>query len=50
MWCEFRKLGHIEYSGKMEIRNSLLNVVLYGKPEIRMNNASKRTEIASHPN
>ena len=35
MWCEFRKLGYIEYNGKMEIRNTLLNVVLYGKPEIR---------------
>ena len=25
MWCEFRKLGYIEYNGKMQIRNSLLN-------------------------
>ena len=41
MWCEFRKLGYIEYNGKMEIRNSLLNVVSYGKPEIRKNDASK---------
>jgi CRP/FNR family transcriptional regulator, cyclic AMP receptor protein len=24
---KFRKLGYIEYNGKLEIRNSLLNVV-----------------------
>ena len=29
---KFRKLGYIEYNGKLEIRNSLLNVVLYDKP------------------
>jgi CRP/FNR family transcriptional regulator, cyclic AMP receptor protein len=39
---KFRKLGYIEYNGKLEIRNSLLNVVLYDKPEIRKNDASKR--------
>jgi CRP/FNR family transcriptional regulator, cyclic AMP receptor protein len=38
---KFGKLGYIEYNGKLEIRNSLLNVVLYDKPEIRKNNASK---------
>ena len=32
---KFRKLGYIEYNGKLEIRNSLLNVVLYDKPEKR---------------
>jgi CRP/FNR family transcriptional regulator, cyclic AMP receptor protein len=32
---KFRKLGYIEYNGKLEIRNSLLNVLLYDKPEIR---------------
>jgi len=32
---KFRKLGYIEYNGKLEINNSLLNVVLYDKPEIR---------------
>ena len=32
---KFRKLGYIDYNGKIEIRNSLLNVVLYDKPEIR---------------
>jgi CRP/FNR family cyclic AMP-dependent transcriptional regulator len=38
---KFRKLGYIEYNGKLEIRNSLLNVVLYDKPEIGKNDASK---------
>jgi CRP/FNR family transcriptional regulator, cyclic AMP receptor protein len=37
---KFRKLGYIEYNGKLEIRSSLLNVVLYDKPEIRKNAAS----------
>ena len=36
----FRKLGFIEYNGKLEIHNSLLNVVLYDKPEIRRKDAS----------
>src|ERR1700756_1407725 len=40
---KFRKLGYIEYNGKLEIRNSLLNVVLYDKPEIRKNHQSKAT-------
>ena len=37
---KFRKLGYIDYNGKLEIRNSLLNVVLYDKPEIRKNDES----------
>ena len=37
---KFRKLGYIEYNGKLENRSSLLNVVLYDKPEIRKNDAS----------
>jgi hypothetical protein len=32
---KFRKLGFIEYNGKLEIHNSLLNVVLHDKPEIK---------------
>jgi CRP/FNR family cyclic AMP-dependent transcriptional regulator len=32
---KFRKLGYIDYNGKLEIHNSLLNVVLYDKPEIK---------------
>ena len=38
---KFRKLGYIEYNGKLEIRNSLLNVVLYDKPEIRKHDPSE---------
>ena len=38
---KFRKLGYIEYNGKLEIRNSQLNVVLYDKPEIRKRDASE---------
>ena len=38
---KFRKLGYIEYNGKLKIRNSLLNVVLYDKPEIRKHDASE---------
>ena len=34
---KFRKLGYIQYNGRLEIHNSLLNVVLYDKPEIRTN-------------
>jgi hypothetical protein len=30
-----------EYNGKIEIRNSLLNVVLYDKPQIRKHDASE---------
>ena len=32
---KFRKLGFIEYNGRLEVHNSLLNVVLYDKPEIK---------------
>jgi CRP/FNR family cyclic AMP-dependent transcriptional regulator len=32
---KFRKLGFIEYNGKLEVRNSLLSVVLHDKPEIK---------------
>ena len=38
---KFRKLGYIEYNGKLEIRNSLLNVVLYDKPQIRKHDANE---------
>jgi CRP/FNR family transcriptional regulator, cyclic AMP receptor protein len=38
---KFRKLGYIEYNGKLEIHNSLLNVVLYDKPEIKTRDASE---------
>jgi CRP/FNR family transcriptional regulator, cyclic AMP receptor protein len=32
---KFRKLGFIEYNGKLEVHNSLLNVVLNDKPQIQ---------------
>ena len=46
---KFRKLGYIEYNGKLEIRNSLLNVVLYDKPEIRENDAPKDRDSFPRP-
>ena len=32
---KFRKLGFISYNGKIEVNSSLLNAVLYDKPEIK---------------
>jgi CRP-like cAMP-binding protein len=32
---KFRQLGFIEYNGRLQIHNSLLNVVLHDKPQIR---------------
>ena len=32
---KFRKLGLISYNGKIEVNSSLLNTVLYDKPEIK---------------
>jgi CRP/FNR family cyclic AMP-dependent transcriptional regulator len=32
---KFRKLGFIDYNGTLEVHNSLLNVVLHDKPEIK---------------
>src|SRR6202045_4393006 len=42
---KFRKLGYIEYNGKLEIHNSLLNVVLYDKPQIRTKDAIEGPEL-----
>jgi CRP/FNR family transcriptional regulator, cyclic AMP receptor protein len=39
---KFRKLGYIKYNGKLEIHNSLLNVVLYDKLEIDTKDTSGR--------
>jgi len=39
---KFRKLGLISYNGKIEVHNSLLNAVLYDKPEI--NRASNEAQ------
>jgi CRP/FNR family cyclic AMP-dependent transcriptional regulator len=32
---KFRKLGFIEYNGKLEVHSSLLNMVLHDKPDIK---------------
>lgn len=32
---KFRKLGFISYNGKIEVHSSLLNAVLYDKPELK---------------
>jgi len=37
---KFRKLGFIEYNVKLEVHNSLLNVVLYDTPQIETKDAS----------
>ena len=38
---KFRKLGFIEYNGSLKVHNSLLNVVLYDKPELVPKKAGK---------
>jgi CRP/FNR family transcriptional regulator, cyclic AMP receptor protein len=43
---KFRKLGYIDYNGHLTVHNSLLNVVLYDKPEIGTDNAPKRRPAA----
>jgi CRP/FNR family transcriptional regulator, cyclic AMP receptor protein len=32
---KFRQLGIIEYNGEMKVHNSLLNVILHDKPQLR---------------
>ena len=32
---KFRKLGFIKYNGSLEVHNSLLNVILHDKPQLR---------------
>jgi CRP/FNR family transcriptional regulator, cyclic AMP receptor protein len=41
---KFRKLGFIEYNGKIEIHNSLLNVILFDKPEIKTRDETNSAE------
>jgi CRP-like cAMP-binding protein len=43
---KFRKLGYIDYNGHLTVHNSLLNVVLYDKPEIITDDAPKRRSAA----
>jgi CRP-like cAMP-binding protein len=38
---KFRKLGFLEYNGDMKVHNSLLNVILHDKPQIRRGADSK---------
>jgi CRP/FNR family transcriptional regulator, cyclic AMP receptor protein len=33
---QVRKLGFVTYNGRLEVHNSLLNVILYDTPEIKM--------------
>jgi CRP/FNR family transcriptional regulator, cyclic AMP receptor protein len=40
---KFRKLGFVEYNGKIEVHNSLLNVILFDKPEIKTRDAGTPT-------
>jgi hypothetical protein len=42
---KFRKLGLISYNGKIEVHQSLLNTVLYDKPELQRGNAEQAREI-----
>jgi CRP/FNR family cyclic AMP-dependent transcriptional regulator len=39
---KFRKLGFISYNGKVEVHRSLLNAVLYEKPQIE---AEKENQV-----
>jgi len=38
---KFRQLGFISYNGHLEVHNSLLNVILHDKPQIRRGDAEK---------
>jgi CRP/FNR family cyclic AMP-dependent transcriptional regulator len=39
---KFRQLGFIKYNGDLEVHNSLLNVILHDKPEIRPGSGKRR--------
>ena len=41
---KFRRLGYIDYNGDVKVHNSLLNVVLYDKPEIKTVDEEAQTE------
>jgi CRP/FNR family transcriptional regulator, cyclic AMP receptor protein len=43
---KFRRLGYIDYNGKLEIHNSLLNVVLYDKLEIKGKDTGKEPGLS----
>ena len=42
---KFRKLGFIDYNGKLEIHNSLLSVVLYDKPTVKTKDAGEEPAL-----
>jgi CRP-like cAMP-binding protein len=39
---KFRQLGFIKYNGDLEVHNSLLNVILHDKPEIRRSSDGRK--------
>ena len=41
---KFRRLGFIEYNGKLEVHKSLLNMVLQEKPEIKTRDEAPSAE------
>jgi len=41
---KFRKLGSIDYNGKLEVRSSLLNFVLHDEPHIKGQQEGGREE------
>ena len=38
---KFRNLGFINYNGELEVHNSLLNVILHDKPQLRRSDTGK---------
>src|SRR5580704_10216039 len=41
---KFRKMGFINYNGKLEVHSSLLNMVLHEKPEIKTTDEAIRAK------
>ena len=39
---KFRQLGFIDYNGHLEVHNSLLNVILHDKPQLRRGSDAKK--------
>ncbi|HTG04869.1 MAG TPA: helix-turn-helix domain-containing protein, partial [Bradyrhizobium sp.] len=47
---KFRRLGLIDYNGKIDVHQSLLNAVLHDKPEIREDEPARSRRVATRPN
>jgi CRP/FNR family transcriptional regulator, cyclic AMP receptor protein len=47
---KFRKLGFIEYNGKLEVHTSLLNMILHDNPEIKKTGSAIGTADPLDPN